>query len=139
MCTCIHTNRNLCWCFTGSCQRPMKGFRDYFFLLAALLCWLLRSDLLRPSMKQQSVTVAASSKDHYLLFTFKNFVKSSKILLLWSYKFFTVFVVCCAWSQTEPLQLLVRSYAIQVWPLSPFLLGFVGIGSYVGFPQCQDP
>ncbi len=31
MCTCIHTNRNLCWCFTGSCQRPMTGFRDFSF------------------------------------------------------------------------------------------------------------
>lgn len=40
-----------------------EGFQGVFlFFFISLLCWLLRSDLLRPSMKQQSVTVAASSK-----------------------------------------------------------------------------
>lgn len=87
MCTCVHTSRK---CFTGHCQKPMKGFYGFLFLLlAVLLCWLLRSDLLRPSMKQQSVTVAASSKDHYLLFTFKNFDRSSRKF------YFGLQNVCC--------------------------------------------
>lgn len=87
------------------------------------------------------MTVAASSKDHYLLFTYLKLfqIRYNFFKLLWSYKFFKMFVAHGAWYQTAPLQSLVRSYAIQVCPLSPLLLGFVDIGSYAGFPEYQHP
>lgn len=139
MCTRNHTERNSCWCFTGSCQRTHEGFQGFFFLLAALLYCLHRTDLSRPSVKQQSVAIASSSKEVYMLFTCKTFFRT---VFLSSYCGLVNSSEClyhCVCCQAEALQSLVRSYAIQVSPLSLLLLSFVSIGSYIGFPECQDP
>lgn len=120
MCTRNHTDRNSCWCFTGSCQRTHEGFQRFFFLLAALLYCLHRTDLLRPSVKQESVTVASSSKELYILFTCKTFCKTVFLTSNCGLVNSSECLYHCVCCQAVAMQSLVRSYSIQVSPFPSY-------------------